>query len=88
MNKGEKRTTQKIPLMGANGGLNNREIILRGMMIFKKRIVGHLKRTNERYELKQLPTYNMQLLEYNLMENNVEGIYNVYLQHHPIKVNI
>jgi hypothetical protein len=26
----------------------------------------------------------MQLLEYNLMKNNVEGSNNVYLQHHPI----
>jgi hypothetical protein len=30
----------------------------------------------------------MQLLKYNPMGNNVEGICNVYLQHHPIKVNI
>jgi hypothetical protein len=30
----------------------------------------------------------MQLLEYNLTKNNVEDIYNVYLQHHAIKVNI
>jgi hypothetical protein len=43
---------------------------------------------NERYELKQLPAYTTQLLEYNLLKNNVEGICNVYLQHHPIKVNI
>jgi len=27
-------------------------------------------------------------LEYNLMGNNAENIFNIYLQHHPIKVNI
>jgi hypothetical protein len=43
---------------------------------------------DERYELKQLPTYNTQLLKYNPIKNSVEGICNVYLQHHPIKVNI
>jgi hypothetical protein len=43
---------------------------------------------DERYELKQLPTYSTQLLEYNPMRNNVEDICNVCLQHHPIKVNI
>jgi len=42
----------------------------------------------KRYELKQLPTYNTQLFKYNPTKNSVEGICNVYLQHHPIKVNI
>jgi hypothetical protein len=58
------------------------------MVIFFIKIVGHFLKMNKRYELKQLATYNMQLLEYNLMGNNVEGICNVYLQHQPIKVNI
>jgi hypothetical protein len=47
-----------------------------------------IKITNEKYELKQLPTYNTQLLEYNFIRNIDEGICNVYLEHHPIKVNI
>ncbi len=38
--------------------------------------------TNENYELKQLLTHNMQLLEYNFIGNNDEGICNVYLEHH------
>jgi hypothetical protein len=58
------------------------------MVIFFIKIVGHFLKMNKRYELKQLATYNMQLLEYNLMGNNVESICNVYLQHHLIKVNI
>jgi len=43
---------------------------------------------DETYELKQLFTYDMQLLKYNPIRNNVENIYNIYLQHHLIKVNI
>jgi hypothetical protein len=30
----------------------------------------------------------MWFLKYNLAWDNVEGICNIYLQHHPIKVNI
>jgi hypothetical protein len=48
----------------------------------------NIKGTYERYESKQLPTYNSQHLKHNPTKNNVESIYNVYLQHHPIKVNI
>jgi hypothetical protein len=47
-----------------------------------------IKWINEKYELKQLPTYNTQFLEYNFIGNSDEGICNVYLKHHPIKVNI
>ncbi len=47
-----------------------------------------IKKKDESYELKPLPTFSTQFLKYNTMENNVEGICNVYLQHHPIKVNI
>jgi hypothetical protein len=54
----------------------------------EKKELGSIKGTNGRYEMKQLPTCNMQLLKYNLTGNNVESICNVYLQHHPIKVNI
>jgi hypothetical protein len=43
---------------------------------------------DKKYELKQLFTYNTQLLEYNPMGYSVEGICNVYLQRHPIMVNI
>ncbi len=49
------------------------------MVIKKKRELWGIKRMDEKYELRQLPTYNMQLLEYNLKRNNVEGICNVYL---------
>jgi hypothetical protein len=38
-----------------------------------------IKKTYKRYELKQFPTYNTQLLEQHLMGNNVFNIYNVYL---------
>ncbi len=44
----------------------------------KKGVVG-IKGTNERYVLRELPTNSMQLLEYNLMKNNIEGSNNVYL---------
>jgi tRNA G10 N-methylase Trm11 len=44
----------------------------------KERVMGH-KINIKKYELKQLLTYKMQLLKYNLMKNNVEGICNVYL---------
>jgi hypothetical protein len=50
--------------------------------------MGHKRTTYEKYELKQLFIYNMQLLKYNLMGNNVESICNVYLQHHSIRMNI
>jgi hypothetical protein len=43
-------------------------------MIKKKKELGSIKGTDERYELKQLLIHNMQLLEYNPMGNNVEGI--------------
>jgi hypothetical protein len=39
-----------------------------------KRELGSKKGTDEMYERKKLPTYNMQLLEYNPMGNNVENI--------------
>jgi hypothetical protein len=37
-----------------------------------------IKGINERYELRQLPTYNMKLLEYSFIGNSDEGICNVY----------
>jgi hypothetical protein len=74
--------------MGANGGFNNKQITLRGMMTIKKKEFWSIKGIDKRYELKPLPTCNTQLLKYNFMKNNVEGICNVYLQHHLIKVNI
>ncbi len=58
------------------------------MVIKEKWELKNVKIMNETYELKQMPTYDTQLLEYNLMGNNVESICNVYLQHHLIKVNI
>jgi hypothetical protein len=48
----------------------------------------NVKGMDETYELNQLPTYDTQLVKYNPIKNNVENIYNVYLQHHLIKVNI
>jgi hypothetical protein len=74
--------------MGVNGRLNNKQIALKRVMIRKKRELWNIKGMDERYELIQLPTCNTKLLKYNLTRNNVEGICNVYLQHHPIKVNI
>jgi hypothetical protein len=46
-------------LTSANGGLNNKKIALKGFMTKKKKELWGMKRTNEKYELKQLPTYNM-----------------------------
>jgi hypothetical protein len=86
MNWGEKRTTQRIHLIDVNGGLNNKQITLRKVVNKEKQELWAIKGTNERYELKQLPTYNTQFLEYNLMGNNVKDIF--YLQQHPIRVNI
>jgi hypothetical protein len=74
--------------MGTNGRLNNKQLALRGVVIKEKWELKNLKIMNETYELRQMPTYDTQLLEYNLMGNNVESICNVYLQHHLIKVNI
>jgi hypothetical protein len=59
-----------------------------GVVTKEKWELKSVKGTDVTYELKQLLTYNTQLLEYNLMGNNVAGICNVYLQHHQIKVNI
>jgi hypothetical protein len=74
--------------MGTNGGPNNKQLALKGMVTKEKQELNNIKGTDERYELKQLPTSSTQLLEYNPTRNNDEGICNVYLQHHPIKVNI
>jgi hypothetical protein len=50
----------------------------------EKQKLMNIKGTDEKYELKQLPTStSMQLLEYNPTRNNVEGIYNVYLTTPP-----
>ncbi len=46
------------------------------------------KGTNEWDELGQLTTYHTKLREYNLVNNGVEGVYNIYLQHHSLKVKI
>jgi hypothetical protein len=43
-------------------------------MIIENRELRSIKRIDERYELRQLPAYNMQFLEYNPTGNNVEGI--------------
>jgi len=45
--------------MGVNGGVNNRKIIMRGMVTKEKGELWGIKRTIEKYKLKQLPTYNM-----------------------------
>ncbi len=63
---GQKKSAQKIPLTSANGRLNNKQIVLRGVVTKEKRELRNLKGIGEMYELKQLPTCNMQLLEYNL----------------------
>jgi hypothetical protein len=55
----------------ANGGLNNKQITLRGMMVKEKKEFWNIKKINKKYELRPLPTCNTQLLKYNPMENNV-----------------
>jgi hypothetical protein len=75
-------------LTSTNGGLNNKQLAMKGVVIKEKRELKSIKGTDKRYEPGQLPTSNIQHLEYNPMKNNVENICNVYLQHHPIKVNI
>ncbi len=47
----KKKTTQRIPLTNINGGLNNRQIVLSGMMIKKKRELRNIKGIDERYDL-------------------------------------
>jgi hypothetical protein len=58
MNYGEKMTIQRIRLADVNGGLNNKQIALRKVVSKEKKELWGIKRTNEKYELKQLPTYN------------------------------
>jgi hypothetical protein len=48
-------------------------------VIKENRELENMHGMDERYELRQLPTCNMYLLEYNFMRNNVESICNVYL---------
>jgi hypothetical protein len=74
--------------MSTNGGLNNKQLTLKGLVTKKMGELKNLKGTNETHELRQLPTYCTELLEYNPMGSNVESICNVYLQHHLIKVNM
>jgi len=38
--------------MSVNGGLNNKKIIVRGMVIKEKKELWGIKRTNEKYKLK------------------------------------
>jgi len=61
---------------------------MKGVVTKEKKKSKSIKGANERYESKQLPTYNTQHLKYNPTKNNVESICNVYLQHNPIRVNI
>jgi hypothetical protein len=61
---------------------------MKGMVTKEKWKLKSIRGTDKKYEPRQLPTCNTQHLEYNPTENNVENIYNVYLQLHPIKVNI
>ncbi len=48
MNKGEKTTTQRIPLTNANGGLSNRQITLKEMVIKEKKNCGEFKNNEEK----------------------------------------
>jgi hypothetical protein len=43
--------------MNANGGLNNKQITMKKVVIKEKRELQGIKGTHKRYELKQLPTY-------------------------------
>jgi len=58
------------------------------MVIKEKKELWGIKQMDKMYELRQLPICSTQLLEYNHMRNNIKSICNVYLQHHPIRVNI
>lgn len=53
-------------MTNANGGLNNKQIILKGVVIKEMRELWGIKGIDEKHELKQLPTFNTRLLEYNL----------------------
>jgi hypothetical protein len=54
-----------------NGRLNNRQLAMKGMVTNEKRKLKSIKRIDERYEPRQLPTYTIQHLEYNPTKNNV-----------------
>jgi hypothetical protein len=43
---------------------------------------------DERDDVKQLTFYCKEFLEYNPMKTNVEKVYNIYLQHHPLEMKI
>jgi predicted NUDIX family phosphoesterase len=60
MNKGKKKTTQRIPVIIANKRFNNEKITLKGVVTKEKKKLWGIKRIYERYELKQSSTYNMQ----------------------------
>jgi hypothetical protein len=45
--------------MGTSGRINNRQFTLKGVVIKEKQKLKNIKGTDERYELKQLPTSSM-----------------------------
>ncbi len=64
----------------SNGGMDNGQVSQKGMMIKIECELQVIKIMDENDELGQWITYYMELLEYNLVKNNVEGIYKcIYL---------
>jgi hypothetical protein len=47
-----------------------------------------IKRTNKGEKLKQLASHYLKFLEDGITWNGVENVCNVYLKHHPIRMDI
>jgi hypothetical protein len=74
MNKGEKKTTQKMPFIIVNGGFYNGKITLKGVVTKQKKELWGIKRIDEKYELRQSSTYNMQPYNITLWETMLKTL--------------
>jgi hypothetical protein len=54
----QKNNHPKDPMIGANGGLNNKQITLKGLVMKEKSELWGIKGTEERFKLKQMLTYS------------------------------
>jgi len=88
MNKGKKRPYKWVTLAGAYRKKNDKQNPWRRMMIEVQRNMKAIKRTNKRKSCYNWPPCCSKFLEDGLTWNSVESIYNVYMEHHPIKMGI
>ncbi len=84
----KKRPYKGFTLTCAHRRKNDKQNPKWKMMIEEQRNLKAIQKTNKREKRRQLASYCLKLLKYGLTRDGVERICNVYLKHHPIKINI